>query len=178
MDFVDILEKKAFIGREFLTWLWFRSDTSGGILEIPGKRTLELHFLDKMVLNLSGSDSPQAVAITGGQSELREGRAALKEGKKIEEAKISIKDEHDEFTVVLKASWLSFAGFRPPLIIPPNANNSPEVEGMFLEKMYLLEHFLEIIDELFAFFLQVRLSDEWEGSELPAIREWIRRDTV
>jgi hypothetical protein len=126
MDFVDILKDKAFVGREFLTWLWFRSDTSGGIVQIPGKRTIELHFLDKMVLDLSGSDSPQTVAITGGQSELREGMAALKEGKKIEEARISIKDAHEDFTVVIKASWLSFRAFgrRPrSLWIPRNLLN-------------------------------------------------------
>ena len=176
MDFIDILRNKAFLGREFLTWLWFRSDRSGGLLEIPGKRTIELHFLDKMVLDLTGADSPQTVTITGGQSELREGMAALKEGKKIEEARISIKDAHEEFTVVMKASWLSFSGFRPPLTVPSDSSGPIELEGLFLEKMYLLEHFLEIIDELFEFFLKLRLSDMWEAKELPAIREWINKE--
>jgi len=176
MDLVDILKNKAFLGREFLTWLWFRSDASDGIVEIPGKSTIELHFLDKMVLNLSGSDSPQTVTITGGQSELREGMAALKEGKKIEEARISIKDAHEEFTVVVKASWLSFSGFRPPPSLPSDSTDSLEGEGLFMEKMYLLEHFLDIVDELFEFFLKLRLSDTWDARELPAIREWIRRE--
>ncbi len=178
MDFVDILKDKSFVGREFLTWLWFRSDTSGGLVEIPGKRTIELHFLDKMVLDLSGSDSPQTVTITGGQSELREGMAALKEGKKIEEARISIKDAHEDFTVVVKAAWLSFTGFRPPPALPLDSTESPESDALFLEKMYLLEHFLEIIDELFSFFLELRLSDTWAAKELPAIKEWIRREAA
>lgn len=176
MDFVDILKNKAFFGREFLTWLWFRSDISGGIVEIPGKRTIELHFLDKMVLDLSGSDSPQTVTITGGQSELREGMAALKEGKKIEEARISIKDAHEDFTVVIKASWLSFAGFRAPSMQSSDSTDSPEAEALFLEKMYLLEHFVDIIDELFAFFVELRISENWGTRELPAIKEWIGKE--
>ena len=36
MDFVDILREKAFLGREFLTWLWFKSERTGGRVELTG----------------------------------------------------------------------------------------------------------------------------------------------
>jgi recombination associated protein RdgC len=173
MDFLDILKEKAFLGREFLTWLWFKSDRAGGMVEIPGKRTIELSFLDKMTLDLSGSESPQMVTIKGGQSELREGMAALKEGKKIEEARILIRDSQEEYTVTIKGTWLSFSGFRTPPAFPTQEGDADDSEGAFHEKMYLVEQFLTIIDELFAFFLEMRVSDAWEKTELPLLRKWV-----
>lgn len=173
MDFVDILREKAFLGREFLTWLWFKSDRGGGTVEIPGKRTIELSFLDKMTLDLSGSDSPQMVTIRGDQSELREGMAALREGKKIEEARLRIRDSVEDYTVTIKGTWFSFAGFRTPPAIRNQEGESDDPEAAFHEKMYLVEDFLTIIDELFTYFLETRLSDDWEKTELPLLRKWI-----
>ena len=103
MDFLDILRDKGFIGREFLTWLWFKSERMGGRIEIPGKDTVEVFFLDRMMLDLSGSETPQTVALKGEHSELREGRAALREGKKIEEARVSIRVGEEDFTTNIKA---------------------------------------------------------------------------
>ena len=97
MDFLDIVREKAFLGREFLTWLWFKSEQTGGMIELPSKDVIELIFLDKMTLDLSDAETPQSVAIKGEHSQLREGLAALKEGKKIEEARISVKRRGKRF---------------------------------------------------------------------------------
>ena len=54
MDFLDILREKAFLGREFLTWLWFKSDQTGGRIEIPGKKVVEVPLSrPHMTLDLS-----------------------------------------------------------------------------------------------------------------------------
>lgn len=174
MDFLDILREKAFLGREFLTWLWFKSDQTGGRLDIPGKNMVEVLFLDRMTLDLSEVETPQTVTLKGEQSELREGLAALREGKKIEEARISVKASENDFTMMLKGTWFSFGSFRTPAILPSSETAEDEgVEGTFLEKIALIEEGMDVIDSLFAFFLKLRTSDEWETTELPAIRRWV-----
>ncbi len=174
MDFLDILREKAFLGREFLTWLWFKSDQTGGRIEIPGKKVAEVLFLDRMTLDLSDVDTPQTVTLKGEQSELREGLAALKEGKKIEEARISIRATDNDFTMMLKGTWFSFGSFRTPPILPTGeGEGDDDVEGSFLEKAYLIEEGMEIVDDLLEYFLKLRISDEWEASELPALRRWV-----
>jgi hypothetical protein len=174
MDFLDILREKAFLGREFLTWLWFKSDRFGGRIEIPGKKVIEVFFLDRMTLDLSESESPETVVLKGGQSELREGLAALKEGKKIEEARISVRETENDFTMVLKGTWFCFGSFRTPPILPPDGSESDDGrEGAFLEKVYLIEEGLATVDALFEYFLQLRISDKWELIELPELRKWI-----
>jgi recombination associated protein RdgC len=179
MDLVDIIREKSFIGREFLTWLWYKSDRSGGRIELSGGRTIEVFFLDKMTLDLSESDSPQSVTIKGEQSELREGVAALKEGKKIEEARIRIKVLDNEHAVTLKGSWLAFAGLAgPPLMPTEGGEEAEDTEGRFLEKVYLVEEAIAAVDALFESFLRVRVSDDWEAAELRNIRRWIRDASV
>lgn len=178
MDFLDILREKAFLGREFLTWLWFKSDREGGRIDIPGNKTVEVLFLDRMTLDLSEVDTPQTVTIKGEQSELREGLAALKEGKKIEEARISVRASENDFTMTLKGTWFSFGSFRTPAILPASEADADEgVEGTFLEKAALLEEGVEIIDLLFDYFLKLRISDQWEATELPAIRRWVASES-
>jgi hypothetical protein len=174
MDFLDILREKAFLGREFLTWLWFKADRTGGRIEIPGGKVVEVVFLDRMTLDLSEVERPQTVTLKGEQSELREGLAALKEGKKIEEARISLQASDNEYTMVVKGTWMSFGSFRPPPVLPPDeADEEVADEGAFLEKAYLIDEGMEIVDMLFAYFLKLRISDEWETEELPAVRRWI-----
>jgi len=105
MDFLDILREKAFLGREFLTWLWFKSEQTGGRIELPGQKVIEVIFLDRMTLDLSDAETPQTVSLKGEHSELREGLAALKEGKKIEEARISLRSGNNDIQHVPKGSF-------------------------------------------------------------------------
>ena len=114
MDFLDILREKAFLGREFLTWLWFKSDQTGGQIETMDGKAVEVFFLDRMTLDLPDTESPQTATFKGEQSELREGLACLREGKKIEEARISLKSGENEFTMTIKGTWFSFGGFKTP----------------------------------------------------------------
>jgi len=174
MDFLEILSEKSFLGREFLTWLWFKSDRSGGRIEIPGKKVVEVLFLDRMTLDLSDAETPQTVALKGEYSELREGLAALREGKKIEEARISVKAADNDFTMILKGTWYSFGSLRTPAILPVSeADEEEPIEGTFLEKVSLIEESMEILDSLFEYFMKLRVSDQWEMEELPALRHWV-----
>mgnify|MGYP000990085039 FL=1 len=173
MDFLDILREKAFLGREFLTWLWFKSDQTGGVIEIPSRKAMQVVFLDRMTLDLTDVETPQTVSLKGEYSELREGLAALREGKKIEEARISFKADENEFTVVLKGTWFSYGSFKTPPILPPDERDSDmEAEGNFLEKISLVEEGMGIIDDLFEYFVKLRVSEAWELVEVPAIRKW------
>lgn len=178
MDFVDILKHKAFLGREFLTWLWFKSEQSGGRINLSGGNVVEVVLRDRMTLDLADAETPQTVTIRGDQSELREGLAALKEGKKIEETRLSVRTAENEFTMVLKGTWFSFGGFTTPPVLPPEEDESGEgPEGRLLEKIALVEEGMEIVDALFEQFLRLRVSEAWEADEVPLIRRWIEAET-
>lgn len=172
MDFLDILKEKAFLGREFLTWLWFKSEQSGGAVETLDGKVIEVVFNDRMTLDLTDVDSPQTVSIKGDFSELREGLAAIREGKKIEEARISLKNADNEYSVLIKGSWFSFGSLKTPRTAPLEDRMEEDFEGAFLEKVGLIEEGLGLIDSLFGYFISLRISGDWETTELPKIRKW------
>lgn len=175
MDFIDTLREKAFIGREFLTWLWFKSESTGGRVTLANGNSIEVLFLDRMTLSLPDATTPQTVTLKGEQSELREGLAALREGKKIEEARIAFKMGENDFTTVIKATWFSFGSFRTPPVLPTGEAEQDEgPDGAFLEKVWLVEEGLSLIDKLFSQFLALRVSDKWGRDELPAFLKWAR----
>ncbi|MGA8831452.1 MAG: hypothetical protein ACLQT6_07865 [Desulfomonilaceae bacterium] len=178
MDFLDILREKAFLGREFLTWLWFKSEQTGGAVEVPGGKIVEVVFNDRMTLDLTDVDTPQTVSIKGEFSELREGLAAIREGKKIEEARISLKSADNEYSVIIKGSWFSFGSLRTPRTAPLEEGGEEDIEGAFLEKVGLIEEGLGLIDSLFSYFISLRISDDWEVGELPKIRKWASHDAA
>jgi hypothetical protein len=119
-------------------------------------------------------ETPETLTLKGYRSELREGLAALKEGKKLEEARISIRAGDNDFTMVLKATWFSFGSFEmSPIPSSGEAEAEEDVEASFLEKKCFIEEGMEIVDDLFGYFLKLRISEEWETNELPALRRWV-----
>jgi hypothetical protein len=176
MDFLDILREKAFLGREFLTWLWFKSEQTGGPIELPGGKVIEVVFHDRMTLDLTDVDTPQTVSIKGEFSELREGLAAIREGKKIEETRVSFKTEENEYSVLIKGSWFSFGSLKTPRTAPLEEGGEEDLEGAFLEKMSLIEEGIGLIDSLFEHFIALRISEAWEKIELPKLRKWASVD--
>ncbi|MGC8658616.1 MAG: hypothetical protein ACP5U1_06030 [Desulfomonilaceae bacterium] len=178
MDFLDILKEKAFLGREFLTWLWFKAELTGGAIELPDGKIIEVIFNDRMTLDLTDVDTPQTVSIKGEFSGLREGLAAIREGKKIEEARITVKTAENEYSMLLKGTWLSFGSLRTPRTAPLEEGENEDGEAAFLEKISLIEEGVGLVDSLFAYFISTRLADDWETREISKIRKWASYDTA
>jgi hypothetical protein len=177
MDFLDILREKAFLGREFLTWLWFKSDQTGGQIDGADGKTVEVVFLDRMTFDLPDAVAPQTATFKGEQSELREGLACLREGKKIEEAKFSLKSGENEFVMTIKGTWFSFGGFKTPAVMPSTeSSDNEDPEAAFLEKVYLVEEGMDAVDSLFGQFLKLRISSDWE-TELAQLSLWVQENT-
>ena len=57
--------------------------------------------------------------------------------------------------------------------IHPEEGEDPD--GPFLEKIYLVEKALGMVDQLFGEFLALRLGDGW-SAERSAVAEWIARE--
>ena len=46
-------------------------------------------------------------------------------------------------------------------------------DGIFYEKMFLIEEAVSAIDEIYSSFIKLRLSPEWGDQERPALVKWI-----
>jgi recombination associated protein RdgC len=47
-------------------------------------------------------------------------------------------------------------------------------DGIFYEKMFLIEEAVSAVDEIYSSFIKLRLSPEWTDQERPALVKWIR----
>ncbi len=161
-----------FLGREFMTWLWFKSEERGGTVMVPDTGDIGIIFAQKMVLASGEGQYSETVACSGIYSDLNEGKAALRKGKKIKEARIKLAVESDECEFTFKADNFQIQTMKFPATLNM-AEEEAEKEGRILERIYLAETAFGMMEKLFSFFLKKRLSPEWDVEEIPRIKKWM-----
>ena len=56
MDVLEKVEKTELIGRDFLVWLWFKSETNAGIIDLGDKGHAEIRFEGKITLETENDE--------------------------------------------------------------------------------------------------------------------------
>lgn len=165
MDRTELIASRAFLGTEFLTWLWFASERSDGRFKV-GDEGVRVWIDDRLSLESLIAESQEDSFKGGTPSTSPEARMALKLGKKVSQARVRVKRGEREWLTTVKGRTLDLASIKLPAIL-----NKVE-DDRFYERMQLIEDLDRIIDALYAQFLAVRLGDAW-GKELEGIRAWI-----
>ena len=166
MDLLNRIEHTRFLGREFLTWLWYRSELQEGLFDVGDKR-IEVWFDAKLTLEALGDIKEQNVIKSESPTETEEARASLQSGKYVKEARLRVVHDQKQWTLTVKADDLSLHGLKIPALL------SKEDDDQLYERFYLMEEVEDVVDHLFAGFLDVRLSDARWGEEVTALRTWI-----
>jgi len=165
--------KTAAMRREFLTWLWFRSAERDGMIRLPAGE-ISARFVRRLVLESGEGEYTDTVVCNGMNSGLREGKAALREGKKIREARIFLGRDNEECEFTFKADRFSFQSFKFPAA--PEADRSGEDrDGHILDRIYLLEKAVDAMEGLFSVFAAARKSGRWQSEIMPKIVAWIEK---
>ncbi|RME54361.1 MAG: hypothetical protein D6795_04295 [Deltaproteobacteria bacterium] len=172
MDLFTLLTEKGFIGSEFLTWLWFRSETGDGIFTLPAtprhpEEKVEVWFDDRLTLRAERGQSLENILKGGSPSISKEAKTALMEGKKVVGAKIRILRGTLDWTFTIKAETLDIHALKLPEI------DHEDEETAFFDRIDLVEQLETLIERLFDDFLHLRLSPRWREEELPAMRRWV-----
>ena len=91
MALLENIERTAFLGEEFLTWLWFRSET-GPRIKLAGLGQISVEMGQPLVLRGSEDQDAVQVSIRGERASVsHEARAALRQNKKLYKCKVTIK---------------------------------------------------------------------------------------
>jgi hypothetical protein len=177
MDLVDLIVEKRFLGQEFLTWLWYKSEERGGTVLLPGTGDIQLVFEKHMLLEYGEGESFEKIICQGLQAELNEARTGLRMGKKLEQARIHLVQGEYEWHMTLKASLLEFRSVKPPKTMAASEEGemAEAVEGRLLDRIGMLETATRTVDELFRLFLEIRTSPGAWQDELARIRKWIHK---
>lgn len=171
MNVIDQARDTEFLGREFLTWLWFKSETEGGLFDLDDGVTAELWVDGTLTLTSDADDRRETITCSGENPRLREARFALSEHKKVTQARLRLILGDDTWLFALDSTWMNFKSLKGPKLL---RDPGEDPDGMFYEKMAVVEQPLAAVDAVYRRFLELRVSPEWKDSELPAIARWIR----
>jgi len=163
----------SLIGREFLTWLWYKSEERGGRIAVAKDEEVELNFLKRIVLEAGEGEYSQGVVCHGIHAELKEGKEAIRQGKKVKEAGIKLIYNQNEWEFTFRADSFNFQSLRLPVMDWQETPEDPS--GHLLERIYLIENAVKTMSNLYESFLRIRFSSQWEENELKLLSGWLKR---
>lgn len=157
---------RIFLGREFLTWLWFKSETQSHKLTIGKYGSYHIYIDDKIVLS-STSGSVRENSLKGGTPAYAfEAGSALGSGKLVHEAKFILQDSERQWSFSLLADDLSLRAVKLPTI------SESDSHAYINQRVNYSQLLTQLIDELFKQFMNLRMSENFQ-EELRNIKEWI-----
>lgn len=158
---------KSFLSKEFLTWLWYQSETHPDGMKLK-VGAVQFWVDDKVIL-----ESPQTTAhihtIRGGTpSQSAEAATALKSGKLVRELKLGL-NIHDvgEFGAILDCRDVSPRALRLPATYQGEATYELSV------RLELTRTFFAVLDELYALFMKDRTDAQWESRGMEKLKTWV-----
>ena len=168
MDYLVLKGKYGLLGRDFLTWLFYRVTASEGRLAELDSAT-EV-FFDDAVTVLGEGDQPAASSFRGDPASMDEElTAALKSGKKITRAKLHVLRPEGDCTLQLDADEWTIRGLR--------FASNPDLEGgneaMLLDRVARLEGIEEVMRPLFDAYLNMRMDEKAYGTYGKDLASWL-----
>lgn len=164
MNLADLIEKRRFVGQEFLVFLWFESELTDGQFDVDGFGACEIRLEGQISL---AQEKEQSKLKGISPSATPEAHEALRQGKMPKVARVKITRGDLEFGLVLNAETLGLSAVKIPKVI------SEEGDEQFYERAYLIEDLESLLSALYAKFIALRLSTAWDAVVAPAIRAWI-----
>ncbi len=171
----DVAEEDiALIGREFLTWLWFKSEERNGRIALSKTEEVELHLLKRVALEAGEGEYSQGVVCSGLHAELTEGKEAIRQGKKVKEAGIKLHRDQNEWEFNFKADTFYYQSLKMPVVDWQETPEDPDAS--LLERIYLIENAAGTMDNLYESFLAIRFSADWTQKEKPLVTKWLKKE--
>ncbi len=170
LDIAVAYNRYKFLGNEFLTWLWFMIETDQNRLRRYDPDIVSLNIGSRLVLENTHNNAKETVTIKGEDANLEEGLLALKKGAVVTEIHLSYKTGAQHWQFSLKGESLNISNLKLPETGP--VETLEDLEGVVIEKAYLVEKVIELINNLFSHFVKLRVSDKWRKQTVSQIRKW------
>ena len=163
------------LGQEFLTWLWFRSDVVSTFFLAGNAQPFQASMGKRVTVTGFVGFDRETTAMTSfyDGAPLVEARLGLNRGKKVTRALIHLTKDDFGFDVSVNADDFSLNSLKTPKIDKSDRDDDPD--SLFLEKAFLIETAVTLLDSLYRQFLGLRLDrDKW-GKTTDEIMQWMGR---
>ncbi|HVG61211.1 MAG TPA: hypothetical protein VNA24_21810 [Hyalangium sp.] len=162
-----LLRGKAYLGREFLTWLLWRSEAGETLVEFE-KTGVTVLFLGRVVLKGISGDVTELSARGAMAPYSEQVRQALDRGLLVHQARLLLTHGEKAYEVTLDAEFLDIRAAKLPALM------SEEDDSRTTERLYLAEQLSALIHTLVEAFVAVRAGRAWSKQVVPAMKEWMR----
>ncbi len=173
LDVAVAYNRYKFIGEEFLTWLWYIIDNSQNRLKSINNEIDSLEIGNRIVIENRKKESTERITIKGDDAGLEEGILALKKGAMVTELSLKYRSNNHEWKFTIKGESLNFSSLATPATALPETPD--DLEGFVIEKAYLYEKIIKFIENAFTNYIKLRISNSWNESERPLVRQWIHQ---
>ena len=167
----DKLRRTQFLGREFLTWLLFKSYRNDGLIAL-GDDNVEVYFERAVTLDGDNPAREMATIKVDEPTQSEEVRLSLKLGKKVSRARISIVIEGKEYVTTIDSATLGLKSLRLPDV------KDMDFAEIMEETANLTDAVEDVIQGLFVTFVKMRLDETEWSHEAEAISHWIDTDDI
>jgi hypothetical protein len=172
LDVAVAYTRYQFLGEEFLTWLWFIIEKNQDLIKNLDKDFVALEVGNRVVFENRKKESAERITIKGDGASLEEGFIAIKKGALITELNMVYKSGELTWQFTLKGESLNISSLNLPSTGSPESDE--DLEGYVLEKIFLYEKVLLVLENLFTHFIKQRVSDTWQDKEAVRITKWIQ----
>ena len=170
LDIAVAYNRYKFLGNEFLTWLWFMIETDQNRLRRYDPLLVSLNIGSRLVLENTRNNAKETITIKGEDANLEEGLLALKKGAVVTEIHLSYKAGAQHWQFSLKGESLNISNLKLPETGP--VETTEDLEGTVIEKTYLAETVIGLVNNLFSHFIKLRVSNKWRNQTVSRIRKW------
>ncbi len=169
MGVLELIQQKAFLGREFMTWLWFRAERDGMVQGRPQEPAVGIELLGPVLLDAQYGDARVSTLKGESPATSPEARTALLEGKKLRRARMRMEREGVEWVLTVDGETFAVSGLGVP-----NPGRMPFADSLAIRASMLFD--LErTLGGLFDEFVRLRLDAAQWTVELDAIHDWVRK---
>ncbi|MBI5542940.1 MAG: hypothetical protein HY901_03565 [Deltaproteobacteria bacterium] len=161
------LRGKAYLGREFLTWLLWRSEAGEPLVKYEkdavtvlciGRTVLRGIAGEVTELSARGAMAPYSVLV----------RKSLERGLLLHSARLRLTHGEKVYEVTLDADYLDVKSAKLPELM------SEEEDDRLAERLWLSEQLAGILQALLEEFLRVRAGKRWSKDVVPELKAWMR----
>ncbi len=165
----QLLRGHAFLGRELLTWLLWRSESTEPIAALDGE-DVTVVFTGRLVLRGAFGDVVELVARGTLAPYSAQVKRALDAGLLVHQARLRIEHGEKAWEATLDAEHLDVRGAKLPDLI------AEEDDERLLERLFLAQRLSALLDALAAEFFAVRRGKGWGRKVVPELKRWMRGD--
>jgi hypothetical protein len=162
------LRRKAYLGREFLTWLLWCSESAEPIVTHEGE-PLSVILADKLVLRGIAGEVVELTARGAMAPYSPLIRRSLDRGLLIHQTRLRLMHGERTFEATVDAEHLDLKSAKLPELL------SEEDDDQVMERLALSEHLSVLMNVLLEKFLRLRASKKWLKETVPEMKAWMSR---